>query len=455
MTGDSPYRALPSLDRLLADERIQAAANGFSQPTITDLLRQTLEAARKSIAGGAEAPSREELVQSALALMDSALRPSLRAVINASGVIIHTNLGRAPLSAESIAAMEAISRGYSNLEFDLEAGRRGSRYQHLEELLCRLTGAEAALAVNNNASALLLGLSAVVRDREVIISRGQAVEIGGGFRIPDVMRQSGARLVEVGTTNRTYLSDYEEAIGPETAALLRVHASNFRITGFTESVPLGDLAGLAHERGLLLLDDLGSGCLLDTTQFGLAAEPLAQESVASGADLAFFSGDKLLGGPQAGIIVGKAQLVSSLKRHPLTRAVRMDKASIAGLTVTLLHYLKGEALEKIPVWRMIATPLVEIRRRARRWAREIGAASSLQNGRSMVGGGSLPEESLPTVLVAITAAHVTAEELSRRLRLGSPPVVARIERDQLLLDPRTVDQREDAALVAAVRATIG
>ena len=373
-------------------------------------------------------------------------------MINATGVIIHTNLGRAPLSDEAIAAMNAVSRGYSNLEFDLEAGARGSRYVHLEEQVRRLTGAEAALAVNNNASAVLLALSALCSGREVIISRSQLVEIGGGFRIPDVMAQSGARLVEVGTTNRTYLRDYERALTDETAAIMRVHASNFKVVGFTASVSLEAMAKLAHDRGLALIDDLGSGCLVDTTQFGLAKEPTPQESLRDGADVLLFSGDKLLGGPQAGIITGKRDLVERMRRHPLARAVRMDKASIAGLAATLDHYLRDEALEKVPVWRMISTSLDAIARRARRWAKEIGEYASVIDGRSMIGGGSLPEEGLPTKLLAIeSTAACSAETLARRLREHVPPVIARIERDTLLLDPRTVHPNEGREVMLAVR----
>jgi L-seryl-tRNA(Ser) seleniumtransferase len=425
------------------------------EAAVTELVRQRLEEARQAIAEGQQCPPTGALVESILARADVLLHPTLRRVINAGGVIIHTNLGRAPLSKEARAAMEDASRGYSNLEFDLEEGERGSRFVHLEAVLCQITGAQAALAVNNNAAAVLLGLTALCRGREVIISRGQAVEIGGGFRIPEVMRQSGAYLVEVGTTNRTYLRDYEEAIGENTAALLRVHASNFRVVGFTESTPLADMARVAHEHDLLLLDDIGSGCLIDTAQFGLAAEPTVQESLAAGADLVFFSGDKLLGGPQAGIIVGRKELVERLRRHPLARALRMDKGSIAALAATAIHYLRGEAMQKVPVWQMISMPLDVVQRRASRWARAIGAPARVVDGRSMVGGGSLSEESLPTRLVAIAPpGEAGATELARRLRLGRPPVVARIEHDRLLLDPRTVLPEEDASLIAAVRAAL-
>jgi L-seryl-tRNA(Ser) seleniumtransferase len=288
----------------------------------------------------------------------------------------------------------------------------------------------------------------------VIISRGQAVEIGGGFRIPDVMRQSGALLVEVGTTNRTYLRDYEAAIGENTAAIMRVHASNFRIIGFTESPALKGLGRLTKEHGVLLIDDIGSGCLIDPRPFGLAHEPTVQESVAAGADLTLFSGDKLLGGPQAGIVVGRERLVEQLRRHPLARALRMDKAGIAALHATLLHYLRGEALTQVPVWRMISMPTAEVQRRARRWARAIGAPARVVDGRSMVGGGSLPEESLATKLVAIAGEGAYVSELAKRLRAGDPAVVGRIEGDALLLDPRTVMPAEDEALVGAVRAAL-
>ena len=449
MTTENPFRALPSVDRLLADERLRPLGAG-ERPVVTEIVRRALETARVAVAEGRPPPTDDQLVESVLGLAEALFRPSLRPVINATGVIIHTNLGRAPLSEDAIAAMAAVSHGYSNLEFDLEEGERGSRFVNLEGVLRQLTGAEAAIAVNNNASALLLALSALARDREVIVSRGQAVEIGGGFRIPDVMRQSGARLVEVGTTNRTYLRDYEAAISPETVAVMRVHASNFRIVGFTETPDIRQVGRLAHEHGLLLLDDLGSGCLIDTARFGLAPEPTVQDSVAAGADLTMFSGDKLLGGPQAGIIVGRSDLVETLRRHPLARAVRMDKGSVAALTATLLHYLRGDALQKLPVWRMIAEPLAAVRRRARRWARAIGPAANLVDGRSMIGGGSLPEESLPTALVAVPGEGAYVSDLARRLRLGEQPVVARIERDVLLLDPRTVLPGEEAALLRAL-----
>jgi L-seryl-tRNA(Ser) seleniumtransferase len=379
------------------------------------------------------------------------LQPTLRPAINATGVIVHTNLGRAPLSAEARAAMNAVAQGYSNLEYDLEDGRRGSRYVHAEQILCELTGAEAALAVNNNAAAVLLILMTFAQDREVIISRGQLVEIGGGFRIPDVMRQSGAALVEVGTTNRTYARDYEAAITENTAALMRVHRSNFRLVGFIHEPSLAEMVSLAGERDLLLFDDLGSGTLLDTAPYGLAHEPTIQESVAAGASLVSCSGDKLLGGPQAGLILGRADMIAHLKKFPLTRALRVDKTTLAALQATLRHYLLGEATDKVPVWRMISHSEPSLKKRARMWARKLkglGVTAQVVPGRSTVGGGSLPGETLPTHLVALEAG--SPDTVATRLRGGEPPIITRIEDDRLVLDPRTVLPEQDTTLLQAV-----
>ncbi|OGO43801.1 MAG: L-seryl-tRNA(Sec) selenium transferase [Chloroflexi bacterium RBG_16_60_22] len=424
----------------------------YPHDLLVEVIRERLETERRSIAAGKRCASLEKIVEAVLAGVDALEKPGLRRVINASGVILHTNLGRAPVSEATLAAMDAVSRGYSNLEFNLESGARGSRHVHVEEILCRLTGAETGLVVNNNAAAVLLGLTVLARRKEVIVSRGQAVEIGGGFRVPDVMRQSGAKLVEVGTTNCTYAADYEQAVTPRTAALLRVHSSNFRVVGFVREVGIEELAAIGQKYDLPVLDDLGSGCFLDTTAFGLAREPTVQQSVRAGAALTFFSGDKLVGGPQAGIIVGEKSYVDRLKRHPLARALRIDKTRLAGLAATLRHYLREEATAKIPVWRMIAEPPEEIERRAGLWAKTLGNAARVVPGETMVGGGSLPGGSLPTFLVAVGGGKKgTAAAIARKLRLLETPVIGRISEDALLLDPRTVLPEEDEIVVRALQ----
>ncbi|OGO04173.1 MAG: L-seryl-tRNA(Sec) selenium transferase, partial [Chloroflexi bacterium RBG_13_56_8] len=420
MRKEEELRKLPSVDKLLQGPEVDGWAHTYGRNLVVEAVRETLEALRRDIEEGTPCPSAKEIIGEIQVRLESITTPTLRPVINATGVILHTNLGRAPLSEETLAAMRLAGSGYSNLEFDLEAGRRGSRYMHAEALLCWLTGAEAALLVNNNAGAVLLALTALAKGHEVVISRGQLVEIGGGFRIPEVMAQSGATLVEVGTTNRSYLRDYAAAIGENSAALMRVHASNFRVRGFTCQPTLTELVGLAREQDLLMIDDLGSGTLLDTTPYGLVHEPTIQESVAEGADVVTFSGDKLLGGPQAGIIVGKAVLISRLRRHPLTRALRVDKTTIAGIQTNLLHYLLGEAESKIPIWRMISQSRDEVDQRARQLLGALGTAGAkceLVPGRSTVGGGSLPEETLPTMLIALPGK--ATDELARSLRTGT------------------------------------
>ncbi len=444
----SAFRQLPAVETLV--QAIQRRANGDAQPheLLVDAARAELDAARRAIAGGATAPSIEHLIDATMARSNNIAQPSLRPLINATGVIIQTNLGRAPLSEAALRAMREVGMGYSNLEYDLVAGERGSRTVHLSGLLCRLTGAESALAVNNNAAAIYLALSALAIGREVIISRGQAVEIGGGFRIPDVLRQSGATLVEVGTTNRTYARDYADAIGPQTALLMRIHTSNFKLIGFVHETSLGDMAEVAHAHNLAVLDDLGSGTLLPTAPYGLAPEPTVQESLAAGADLVTFSGDKLLGGPQAGLIVGRATLIAKLRSHPLARALRVDKTTLAGLEATLLSYLNGRATSDIPVWRMIAATPEALRARAERIAAAIGGDVTVVACASAVGGGSLPGETLPSCAVAIGGAP---DHLARRLRQGTPPVIGRIADGLLLLDVRTVLEEQEEALIAALR----
>jgi len=473
-TSLAALRRLPSVDEVLRVLDVEADTANAAHDTLVRATRAAIGEARQAIRQGGAPASRDSLIERAHALMLEWQRPALRRVINATGVVINTNLGRAPLSPRALAAMRAVAEGYSNLEYDLESGERGSRHAHVRRLLCELTGAEDALVVNNNAAALLVVLSVLAAGREVVISRGELVEIGGGFRVPDVMRQSGARLVEVGTTNRTRLADFAGALTPETALLLAVHPSNFRVIGFTESPRLGALAELAQAHNIPLVHDLGSGCLLPTERFGLGHEPTAQESLAAGADIVCFSGDKLLGGPQAGIIVGRARLLAEIARHPLMRAVRIDKLTLAALAATLTAYSAGTAEGELPVWRMIAAPLATLRQRAERWATELrtwGADARVLEGQSTVGGGTLPGETLPTALCAIgdsatkdevteTAVQTSTDgardvaDLARILRTGEPAVVGRVLRDALLLDPRTVQSDEDDQLLAAVKAAL-
>jgi len=435
-------RDLPSVDKLLSQADDLVAEYG--RPLTTEIFREKLDEARTEFRDRAVTPSAADLLAQARARLAALSVTSLRPVINASGVILHTNLGRAPLSRAALTQMEAIAQGYATLEYDLSTGERGSRAVHAENLLTRLTGAEAALVVNNNAAAVLLILSALAPRKGVLISRSQLVEIGGGFRVPDVMKQSGAKLIEVGTTNRTHLKDYKEALDEKTALILRAHHSNFKIVGFATEPTLAELSAL----GLPVVDDLGSGALLDTAAFGLGHEPMVQESLKAGAALVAFSGDKLLGGPQAGLIVGRAELIAKLKHHPLARAVRADKLCLAALSATLLHYLHNEATRAIPIWRMIALPLAEIETRARAWAAHWGGAAQVLDGESTVGGGSLPGETLPTKLVALSVKSPNV--FAAQLRAADPPVIARVVEDKVALDPRTVLMEEESMLVEGV-----
>ena len=448
-------RRLPSVDELLQSAAGQQLSGQHTRTLTLHAIRASLNEARLAIFQGAPCPPQDELLSVAARTLEQAQQPRLRSVINATGVIINTNLGRSPLSQEAIQAVQRVAGGYSNLEYDLAEGKRGSRHEHVTDLLRELTGAESALVTNNNAAAVLLALSTLALGREVIISRGQLVEIGGGFRVPDVIRQSGCHLVEVGTTNRTRLGDYEAALNEHTALLLCVHPSNFLISGFTESTPIDALATLAHRHNLLAMDDLGSGCLLDSSRYGLAHEPMPQESLSAGADVVCFSGDKLLGGPQAGIILGKADVITRIAKHPLMRTVRIDKMTLAALEATLRHYQRGEAETHIPIWRMIATSPEKLASRATRWMgklRSAGIAARTQRGESTIGGGSLPGETLPTTLLALDASAVPMplDDLSRRLRLRPTPIITRILRDTLLLDPRTVLEEEDKEVIVGL-----
>jgi L-seryl-tRNA(Ser) seleniumtransferase len=425
--------------------------SGPERTLATGTAREVLAEARANTIEGSGTRI-EDLAQRVRSLLEQRLAPSLVKVVNASGVILQTNLGRAPLGRAALAAM-AEAAAYSNLEFDLPSGNRGSRHEHVREVLRRTTGAEDGLVVNNNAAALLMVLQVFAQGREVIVSRGQAVEIGGGFRIPDVLRQSGARLVEVGTTNRTYASDYEAAVSADTAVILRVHPSNFQVVGFTAEPSAGELAEVARSKGVLLIDDLGSGCLVETLAYGLAHEPTVQESLSAGADLALFSGDKLLGGPQCGIIAGKSRLVAELRRHPLARALRVDKVTIAALNATLMQYVLGRQDTEVPVWEMLRRDPAALRRRARRWARAAAAAGNVVPSVTMVGGGSLPGQGVPTWCAEIRHA-AGADALARQLREHRPPVVGRIENAVVLLDPRTVDPSDDRLVEAAVTSVL-
>jgi L-seryl-tRNA(Ser) seleniumtransferase len=445
-----PFAALPSVAALIQAAR--ASGSAFTEEVLARAAQDALAREREAIAAGSR-PEREEIVARALEAMLALDRPRLSAGINATGVIVHTNLGRAAVSMETAAAMTAAASGAIPLEIDPASNERGGRMSEISSLVRLLTGAEAALAVNNCAAALVLALSAVAAGREVVVSRGEAVEIGGGFRVPDVMRQSGATLVEVGTTNRTYARDYEAASGETTAAWLKVHASNFRIVGFTHAPSLQELASIARPRGIALLEDLGSGAMLDTARFGLAAEPTLAESIAAGVDVTMISGDKLLGGPQAGILAGRAEWISRISRHPLARAVRADKTTLAGLAATLRHYARGDALETIPVWRAISAEADDLRCRAEAMAARLtdaGWNASAVRSTATVGGGSMPEETLSGWGVALDGDD--PDGLARRLRLGVPAVYGRIERDLVVLDLRTVMPEDDVALTEAVLA---
>ena len=443
-------RTLPSVDKLLQRPTVIELIKRYGRSLTIDALRQILDQQRQTILQG-KVNALTNIEIEALTWLETLLAPTLAPVINGTGIIVHTNLGRAPLSQAALTAIHNTSQGYVTLEYDPASGRRGSRSVHAEQLLQRLTGAEAALVVNNNAAAVLLMLTALCQGREVIISRGQLVEIGGGFRIPDVMAQSGAHLVEVGTTNRTHLSDFAQAINENTAAIFVAHYSNYKIIGFTSQPSLKELGELAQAHSLPLLYDQGSGALVDVAPYGLIPEPTVLDGLQADAGVVAFSGDKLLGGPQAGILCGHQALIQQLKKHPLARAMRADKLCLAALSATLSHYIRDEALTMIPVLRMIAHPLAEIERAAAAWAAQLqtaGMSATVIPGESRVGGGSLPGTSLPTKLLAIQAADV--EGLAATLRLHETAVIGRIQDNQFLIDPRTVLPYQVADLLAAL-----
>ena len=441
-------RALPSVHQLLEEPKALALLEAHGRPLVRFAVQRILEEERGS-GVIAEPEARWSAIER---VIQELRRPRLRPVVNATGVILHTNLGRAPLAAAAAQAAAAIAGRYSTLEFDPKTGRRGRRHDLVGDLLRHLTGAEAAAVVNNCAAAVLLMLTALAKGKEVLVARGELVEIGGGFRMPDVMRLSGARMVEVGTTNRTRAEDYASAITPRTAAIMKVHASNFQVIGFTESVELKALAEITREHHLLLLHDLGSGSLLETAAYGLAEEPRIQDSLRSGADLVACSGDKLLGGPQAGLLLGRAALVDRVMKHPLARAVRVDKLTLAALIATLDVYLT-QSPAGLPIWDMLGASAESIAARATVWQSRLmerGAAVEVVPAESTVGGGSLPGERLATTALAITPGRGGAADLLRRLREHEPPVIGRIVEERVLLDPRTVLPDEDDVLVDAV-----
>ncbi len=445
-------RALPQVDRV-----ISALTADAPRPLVAQAARQAVAEARETILAEGDAPGLEEIVARAKLLLDEHERSLLTEVINATGVLIHTNLGRVPLSDEQLDAVAAVAGGYSNLEYELSSGRRGSRYEHATRLLKQLTGAEAALVVNNNAAAVFLVLASLCAGREVVISRGELIEIGGEFRIPEIMAASGAHLVEVGTTNRTHQADYERAIGAQTAALMKVHTSNYKIVGFTAHVPARALARVARGRGVYLIHDLGSGFLGAPHELdSVTEEPAVGVSLEEGADVVTFSGDKLLGGPQAGLILGRRDAVERISRHPLLRAVRPDKMTLAALEATLHIYLEGRARD-LPLWRMALTPSEELATRAQRLAAAVGSRLAEQGVKAeavasaaVAGGGSLPATELGSWALALRHSERSTAELERALRQGRPPVIGRIEEDRFLLDLRTVAPADDPLLESLV-----
>lgn len=459
MDKKSLLSSIPKVDDLLNSEAIKAIQRLYPRAVIMEAIRGTLGETREYILKSREEDlqgyilDEESIVKRVVERSEKLSGRHLRKVINCTGVIIHTNLGRSVLCKEAIEAVADISKSYSNLEYELEEGKRGSRYSHVEEKLVRITGAESAVVVNNNAAAVLLVLSTLCKGREAVVSRGELVEIGGSFRVPEVMEQSGARLVEVGATNRTYLADYEKAISENTGVLLKVHTSNYRILGFTESVPARELVGLARKNDLPLIEDIGSGSFIDLSKYGIDYEPTVQEAVSAGIDIVTFSGDKMLGGPQAGIIVGRKKYVDMIKKNPLTRALRIDKMTLAALEATLMHYVEEErALRNIPTLRMIVESGDSLKSKAKRLSRMLKsqlkdcADINIVQEESQIGGGSMPLEKLPTYAVAVKPRACSVNELEKNLRNAKTPVIVRTQRDNILLDVRTILEDEYTAI---------
>lgn len=461
--ADNPYRNLPSVSEVLETARLKELEGRYAHDLIVDVTRRELADLRSQLAQGATIDGNagpDRVAARVAARLDQELKPKLRLVINATGIVLHTNLGRAPIAEEAAQAAYEAARAYLNLELDLDSGKRSSRQNAIREWVCRLTGAESATAVNNNAAATVIALRALCQGKEVVISRGQLIEIGGSFRIPEIMAVSGAILREVGATNITRLSDYERAIGPNTAALMQVHTSNYRVSGFTESVPLADLVGLGKKHSLKVIDDIGSGALIDFARFGFTGEPVARDSIAAGADLVLFSGDKLLGGPQAGILAGKKDWVQAIEKDPLMRAFRLDKMTLAALETTLRLYLnEARALQAVPGLRMLGMPLTELRQRAETLAGRLRALDGIASVKvcddvAYVGGGSLPDQAMKTCVLEVAAKNMSDADFALRLRTGTPAVIGRLRDGKLVLDLRTVFAHQEDMLVEAVRLVV-
>jgi len=456
-------RKIPAVDRLFQNPVICEASTAYPRNLILKAINQVLDELRAQIQKGEVLEQKSELNIDSISKkivrrLGRLSRPSLIPVINATGVVIHTNLGRSILSEKVLKKFRPLAGGYSNLEYDLVQGERGSRYSHVEGILKELTSAEAAMVVNNNAAAVLIALETLAKGREVVVSRGQLVEIGGSFRIPDVMRKSGARMIEVGTTNKTHQRDYEEVIGPETALLLKVHTSNFQIVGFTKEVSLSELAALGRQYGIPVMEDLGSGCLVDFSSYGLIKEPTVQDALSQGADLVTFSGDKLLGGPQAGILLGRKDLVDAIKQNQLSRALRIDKLTLLALEETLRLYRDERiAVKKIPTLKMICDSYSFLEKKAEQLLQLVGEPESenfairLTDGNSKVGGGALPLLELPSRLICLEPKKLSAQSMERRLRASDPPIIARLEKERLLLDVRTIREKDLEIVAKAIK----
>lgn len=459
--SQSLFRQIPKTDELLLNGRIEALIDKFSHSVVLDAIRAVLEELREGIKTGEITEiDTDDIIAHIEKRVDSETTPSLRRVVNGTGVILHTNLGRALLSEDAINAVVDVAANYNTLEYDAKEGRRGSRYAHLEGLICKLCGCEAAMVVNNNAAAVMLILGAITRGREVPVSRGELVEIGGSFRVPEIMEQSGVILREVGSTNKTHAFDYENAINENTGALLKVHTSNFKIMGFTESVSLKEMADIAHSHNLPLIYDLGGGSFCDLSEIGIEGEPTVLECAKTGADIISFSGDKLLGGPQAGIIIGKKEYIEKMKKHPLTRAFRCDKMTIAALCATLSAYSDMEkAKDNIPTLRMIFMPMDELLKKAQFFQKKLKTIDGLDvqvvSELSQVGGGSVPSQMLPTKCVSIKAESMKTSELEEKLRHLKRPIVTRVARDRVLFCMRTTQKEDFGYIASAVKSVLG